>query len=113
MALDDYRWHMFDTVKGSDWLGDQDAIHYMTREAPRAIVEVNVFSLLRVWERTTHCSISLRTWECHSVERRTERSIRERLAVKPTSSVKCPRLRGRVVLLIEQAMPCYTHCTVK
>lgn len=32
---DDWRWHMYDTVKGSDWLGDQDAIHYMTREAPR------------------------------------------------------------------------------
>ncbi|KAJ5219939.1 succinate dehydrogenase flavoprotein subunit [Penicillium chermesinum] len=34
MHEDDWRWHMYDTVKGSDWLGDQDAIHYMTREAP-------------------------------------------------------------------------------
>jgi succinate dehydrogenase (ubiquinone) flavoprotein subunit len=34
---DDWRWHMYDTVKGSDWLGDQDAIHYMCREAPRAV----------------------------------------------------------------------------
>ena len=32
MSEDDWRWHMYDTVKGSDWLGDQDAIHYMTRE---------------------------------------------------------------------------------
>lgn len=31
---------MYDTVKGSDWLGDQDAIHYMTREAPAAIIEL-------------------------------------------------------------------------
>ena len=49
MAPDDYRWHMYDTVKGSDWLGDQDAIHYMTKEAPRAIVEVNI--LLKEKER--------------------------------------------------------------
>jgi succinate dehydrogenase/fumarate reductase flavoprotein subunit len=47
MAPDDYRWHAYDTVKGSDWLGDQDAIHYMTKEAPRAIVEVNISSLDR------------------------------------------------------------------
>ena len=40
MEEDDWRWHMYDTVKGSDWLGDQDAIHYMTEEAPRAIIEV-------------------------------------------------------------------------
>lgn len=40
MHDDDFRWHMYDTVKGSDWLGDQDAIHYMTEQAPRAIVEV-------------------------------------------------------------------------
>jgi len=40
MEPDDWRWHMYDTVKGSDWLGDQDAIHYMAEEAPRAVVEV-------------------------------------------------------------------------
>lgn len=40
MEEDDWRWHMYDTVKGSDWLGDQDAIHYMTREAPKAVVEL-------------------------------------------------------------------------
>ena len=40
MEPDDWRWHMYDTVKGSDWLGDQDAIHYMTREAPQAVIEV-------------------------------------------------------------------------
>jgi succinate dehydrogenase (ubiquinone) flavoprotein subunit len=36
-TVDDWRWHMYDTVKGSDWLGDQDAIHYMCREAPRYV----------------------------------------------------------------------------
>ncbi|KAH7704036.1 succinate flavoprotein subunit [Aphelenchoides avenae] len=40
MNPDDWRWHFYDTVKGSDWLGDQDAIHYMTREAPRAVIEL-------------------------------------------------------------------------
>ena len=32
--------HRYDTVKGSDWLGDQDAIHYMTEEAPKSVIEV-------------------------------------------------------------------------
>ena len=41
MEEDHWRWHMYDTVKGSDWLGDQDAIQYMTEEAPRAIIEVS------------------------------------------------------------------------
>ena len=40
MEEDDWKWHMYDTVKGSDWLGDQDAIHYMTEQAPRAVIEV-------------------------------------------------------------------------
>ena len=40
MGEDDWRWHMYDTVKGSDWLGDQDAIEYMTREAIPAIIEL-------------------------------------------------------------------------
>ncbi|HUS23383.1 MAG TPA: succinate dehydrogenase flavoprotein subunit [Candidatus Binatia bacterium] len=40
MGQDDWRWHMFDTVKGSDWLGDQDAIQYMCREAIPAVIEL-------------------------------------------------------------------------
>ena len=40
MGPDDWRWHMFDTVKGSDWLGDQDAIEYMCREAVPAVIEL-------------------------------------------------------------------------
>ena len=35
MGPDDWRWHMYDTVKGADWLGDQDAIEYLCRNAPR------------------------------------------------------------------------------
>lgn len=45
MTEDDWRWHMYDTVKGSDWLGDQDAIHYMCREAPKAVLELEEFGL--------------------------------------------------------------------
>jgi len=41
MEEDDWRYHFYDTVKGSDWLGDQDAIHYMCEEAPKAVIEVS------------------------------------------------------------------------
>ena len=40
MGEDDWRWHMYDTVKGADWLGDQDAIEYMVRNAPAAVYEL-------------------------------------------------------------------------
>ncbi|HEY8269012.1 MAG TPA: FAD-binding protein, partial [Xanthobacteraceae bacterium] len=40
MGEDDWRWHMYDTVKGSDWLGDQDAIEYLCRHAPKAVYEL-------------------------------------------------------------------------
>ncbi len=40
MSQDDWRWHMYDTVKGADWLGDQDAIEYMVRAAPAAVYEL-------------------------------------------------------------------------
>ncbi|WP_417232047.1 succinate dehydrogenase flavoprotein subunit [Brevundimonas sp.] len=40
MGEDDWRWHMYDTVKGSDWLGDQDAIEYLVRNAPKAVYEL-------------------------------------------------------------------------
>ncbi|MGH1421855.1 MAG: succinate dehydrogenase flavoprotein subunit [Hyphomonas sp.] len=40
MSSDDWRWHMYDTVKGSDWLGDQDSIEYLCRNAPKAVYEL-------------------------------------------------------------------------
>ncbi len=40
MGPDNWRWHMYDTVKGSDWLGDQDSIEYLCREAPKAVYEL-------------------------------------------------------------------------
>src|SRR5215203_5727041 len=45
MSEDDWRWHMYDTVKGSDWLGDQDAIEYMCREAIPAIIELEHYGV--------------------------------------------------------------------
>ncbi len=45
MGEDDWRWHMYDTVKGSDWLGDQDAIEYMCKEAPHAVIELEHYGL--------------------------------------------------------------------
>ncbi len=45
MGPDHWTWHMYDTVKGSDWLGDQDAIEYLTREAPAAVVELEHMGL--------------------------------------------------------------------
>jgi succinate dehydrogenase / fumarate reductase flavoprotein subunit len=45
MGPDDWRWHMYDTVKGSDWLGDQDAIEYMCREAIPAVYELEHFGV--------------------------------------------------------------------
>jgi succinate dehydrogenase / fumarate reductase flavoprotein subunit len=45
MGEDNWRWHMYDTVKGSDWLGDQDAIEYMCREAIPAIYELEHFGM--------------------------------------------------------------------
>jgi succinate dehydrogenase / fumarate reductase flavoprotein subunit len=45
MGEDDWRWHMYDTIKGSDWLGDQDSIEYMCKEAPDAIIELEHYGV--------------------------------------------------------------------
>ncbi|CAH8646474.1 unnamed protein product [Schistosoma mattheei] len=45
MEPDDWRFHMYDTVKGSDWLGDQDAIQYMCEEAPQAVIELENYGV--------------------------------------------------------------------
>merc|ERR1719163_447046 len=45
MTEDDWRWHFYDTVKGSDWLGDQEAIEYMCKEAPRAVMELEAYGM--------------------------------------------------------------------
>lgn len=45
MTEDDWRWHAYDTIKGSDWLGDQDAIQHMCREAPESIRELESYGM--------------------------------------------------------------------
>lgn len=45
MGEDDWRWHMYDTVKGSDWLGDQDAIEYMCKNAAQAVIELEHYGV--------------------------------------------------------------------
>ena len=45
MGEDDWRWHMYDTVKGSDWLGDQDSIEYLCKEAPKAVIELEKYGV--------------------------------------------------------------------
>ena len=45
MSEDNWHWHMYDTVKGSDWLGDQDAIEFMCREAPKVVYELEHFGM--------------------------------------------------------------------
>ena len=81
MGPDDWRWHMYDTVKGSDWLGDQDAIEYMCREAMASVIELEHYGVPfsrtddgRIYQRafggmTTHYGegIALRT--CAAADR--------------------------------------------
>ena len=45
MGPDSWQWHMYDTIKGSDWLGDNDAIEYMVREAPKAVYELEHYGV--------------------------------------------------------------------
>ena len=45
MGEDDWRWHAYDTIKGSDWLGDQDAIEYLCKNAPKAIIELEHYGV--------------------------------------------------------------------
>eukprot|EP00934_Nitzschia_sp_Nitz4_P009386 Nitzschia sp. Nitz4//scaffold52_size167869//136048//138058//NITZ4_002291-RA/size167869-snap-gene-0.230-mRNA-1//-1//CDS//3329554080//9376//frame0 len=66
MTKDDWRWHMYDTVKGSDWLGDQDSIHYMCREAPKAVLELESFGM--PFSRTEEGKIYQRAFGGQSLE---------------------------------------------
>jgi len=45
MGEDSWLWHMYDTIKGSDWLGDQDAIEFLCREAPKVVIELEHFGM--------------------------------------------------------------------
>ena len=66
MTEDDWRWHMYDTVKGADWLGDQDSIEYMCKEAPAAVLELERFGL--PFSRTEDGKIYQRAFGGQSLE---------------------------------------------
>src|SRR5467141_2145723 len=66
MGEDDWRWHMYDTVKGSDWLGDQDAIEYMCRNAMAAVIELEHYGV--PFSRTEDGLIYQRPFGGHTVQ---------------------------------------------
>ena len=66
MGPDDWRWHMYDTVKGSDWLGDQDSIEYLCREAPKAVYELEHWGM--PFSRTDEGKIYQRPFGGHTTE---------------------------------------------
>jgi succinate dehydrogenase / fumarate reductase, flavoprotein subunit len=66
MGEDDWRWHMYDTVKGSDWLGDQDAIEYMCRNAIPAVIELEHYGV--PFSRTEDGRIYQRPFGGHTVD---------------------------------------------
>jgi succinate dehydrogenase flavoprotein subunit len=64
MGEDSWLWHMYDTVKGSDWLGDQDAIEFMVREAPRAVYELEHYGM--PFDRNENGTVYQRPFGGHS-----------------------------------------------
>jgi len=66
MGPDTWQWHMYDTIKGSDWLGDNDTIEYVTREAPRAVYELEHYGL--PFSRTEDGKIYQRPFGGHTTE---------------------------------------------
>jgi succinate dehydrogenase (ubiquinone) flavoprotein subunit len=66
MTPDNWKWHFYDTVKGSDWLGDQDAIFYMTKEAPAAVYELEAYGM--PFSRTEEGKIYQRAFGGQSLE---------------------------------------------
>ena len=95
MHKDDWHWHMYDTVKGSDWLGDQDAIHYMTREAPKSIIELEHYG----------CPF-------YRTEEKGRKSTSVPSVVSPRSMVRVVRPTEPVPLPIELVTLCCTLSTV-
>ena len=81
MGEDDWRWHMYDTIKGSDWLGDQDAIELMCKEAPAAVIELEHYGVPfsrtgegRIYQRpfggmTTHFGQGIAQRTCAAADR--------------------------------------------
>jgi succinate dehydrogenase flavoprotein subunit len=66
MGPDNWKWHMYDTVKGSDWLGDTDAMEYLAREAPKAVYELEHYGV--PFSRTEEGKIYQRPFGGHTTE---------------------------------------------
>jgi hypothetical protein len=92
MGEDDWRWHMYDTVKGSDWLGDQDAIEYMCREAIPAVIELE------------HYGVPFSRTEDGKIYQRPFGGMTTRTSAKAPPSAPAPRPTAPV-------MPSCTRCT--
>ena len=94
MGEDSWQWHMYDTVKGSDWLGDQDSIEYLCSNAVDSIVELEHYGM--PFSRTEDGKIYQRPFGGHM-----------------TKNGKAPLLAEPVQQQIEQAMLFFTHSTNK
>jgi hypothetical protein len=129
MTEDDWRWHMYDTVrsiwrhiyspictylpsqvKGSDWLGDQDAIHYMTREAPRTVIEVSCTFLIGAFAYsksfvTIYASLS--TLACHFPAPRRAKSISVPSVASHSSTERVDRPTAAPLRQTVPVMRCY------
>ena len=93
MGPDHWHWHMYDTVKGSDWLGDVDAMEYLAREAPKAVYELE------------HYGVPF-------LEQKRARFIKDLLGVIRLNLVKVHQFKELVLQLIELVMPFYIHYMV-
>ena len=102
---------MYDTVKGSDWLGDQDAIHYMTREAPASVIELEnygcPFSRTEDGKMYNHSPV---LFQLHLTDYGTATNVH--LAVNHRNLAKAARHTDAALLQIGQVMPFYTLFTV-
>ena len=105
---DSWKYHFFDTVKGSDWLGDQDAIQYMCEEAPKAVIEVSVTPFLSfILDHSTPSALfSWKTMACRSVDSKRARSINGRSVGKVSTMAK----EGKRIVLAAWQTALATHC---
>ena len=94
MGDDHWQWHMYDTVKGSDWLGDTDAMEYLAREAPKAVYELEHYGV--PFSRTEEGTIYQRPFGGHTTEFGEGPPV-QRTARPPTgpATPSCTRSTGR------------------
>ncbi len=92
MGPDHWQWHMYDTVKGSDWLGDTDAMEYLAREAPKAVYELEHYGV--PFSRTEKGEIYQRPFGGHTTE-----------------FGEGPLYKGRAPQQIELVTLFFIHCT--